>query len=83
MFQSKRLKQARFDADMTQAELAKKAGMNRHHISHLECANGRNSPSLENLISLCKALGISADYLLAIPPYHVQLKTDTCAIKNR
>lgn len=47
---------------MSQAELAKSAGLQPSHVSHFE--TGRRSPSAENLRALADALGVTTDYLL-------------------
>lgn len=49
-----RLKQKRIDLDMTQEELADKTGLVGSAISHFE--TGQRTPSLNNLIRLCKGL---------------------------
>ena len=47
---------------ITQEELAERANLSRVHISYLEC--GERLPSLEGLISIANALGVSSDELL-------------------
>ncbi len=48
---------------MSQAELAKSAGLQPSHVSHFE--TGRRAPSAANLRALADALGVTTDYLLA------------------
>lgn len=61
---AKRLKALRKERDMTQVELAKKLGYGYTAIANYEA--GRNEPSLQDLVSICKIFDISADYLLGI-----------------
>ena len=57
-----RLRKAREDKGLSQAQLAEKSGMQPSAISHFEA--GRRSPSFDNLRSLSDALGVSTDHLL-------------------
>lgn len=58
---SKRLRQARLDASITQDELAKKMNVSKSTISMWE--NGNRTPSVSVLISLADILHTSAGYL--------------------
>ena len=49
------LMQARIDADMTQAELAKKSGIRQSNISRIE--SGAVLPRLDTLETLARAMG--------------------------
>ncbi len=49
------LMQARVDADMTQAELAKKSGIRQSNISRIE--SGAVLPRLDTLETLARAMG--------------------------
>lgn len=57
-----RLKKAREDRGMTQAELAEKAGLPPSSISHFE--KGPRKPSFDTLRRLAKELKTTTDYLL-------------------
>src|SRR5262245_2414420 len=57
-----RLRQAREDKGMSQAQLAERTGLQPSAVSHFEA--GRRSPSFENLSVLADALGVSTDHLL-------------------
>lgn len=57
---------ARDAAGLTQADAAAQAGLTPAAISHFE--KGRREPSAGNLRKLVRALGTSADYLLATRP---------------
>ena len=57
-----RLRQARESRGLTQADLAKKAGLQAAAVSHFE--TGQRSPSFENLRKLSDTLNVSVDYLL-------------------
>jgi len=60
---SAKLKRAREQAGLTQAELAKKAGVKQARISLWESGK-RQQMSLEHLRSIARALGVSADFLI-------------------
>ena len=57
-----RLAQAREKRELSQAELAKRAGLQAAAIGHFE--RGRRKPSFANVRALAKALNVSSDYLL-------------------
>lgn len=61
---SKRVRFAREMRQLTQAQVAKAAGMDQTQIAHIEA--GRRTPSTENLRGLAKGLMVSADYLLGL-----------------
>ena len=60
----KRVRFARRMLDITQKELAKKTGVSAALIGHVE--RGTRIPSVETVYRICKALGLSADYLLGL-----------------
>jgi transcriptional regulator with XRE-family HTH domain len=62
----KRLLQAREMRQLTQAELAAKAGLPPAAISHFE--TGGRKPSFENLVKLAEALSVTTDFLLGREP---------------
>lgn len=53
---SKRIKKRRNELEMTQEDLAEKVGVSRVYIGYVE--QGRNSPSLEILEKIAKALKV-------------------------
>lgn len=57
------LKRAREEADLSQEEVAARANVDRSYISQLE--NDKKSPTLDLLMSLCKAIGIKTSTLIA------------------
>ena len=57
-----RLRSAREQRGLSQAELAKKAGLQSSAVSHFE--TGTRKPSFDNLRRLADALNLSTDYLL-------------------
>ena len=61
MAKNLRLKAARAAMDMSQDELAKKAGVTRQTISAVE--NGDYNPTINLCIAICKALGKTLDEL--------------------
>lgn len=60
-----RLKAAREDADMTQAQAAQAAGCARRQYIRYE--QGLQEMGITKLRALALALGVSADYLLGLP----------------
>lgn len=59
-----RLRMARQGKRLTQAESAMRASMTPAAWSHFE--TGQRTPHIRNLRAICKALRISADYLLGL-----------------
>ena len=57
-----RLRRACEVKEMTQAQVARKSGLEESALSHF--ATGRRKPSFDNLRKLADALDVSADYLL-------------------
>jgi transcriptional regulator with XRE-family HTH domain len=57
------LRRARVEAGLTQEKLAENAGVDRTYVSLLE--RDKQSPSVEMLFRVCRALGIRASTLLA------------------
>lgn len=58
----KRIKVRRKELNLTQKELTEKAGLNDKYISNIERAT--SIPSIDTLVSICKALDISVDFIL-------------------
>jgi transcriptional regulator with XRE-family HTH domain len=58
----KRLKQVRVAKRLSQAALAKRAGLSREYVLRLEA--GQQDPSLSTLTALAKALGVPVTALL-------------------
>jgi transcriptional regulator with XRE-family HTH domain len=58
----KRLKRLRVGKDMSQAALAKRAGLTREYVNKLEA--GKQDPSLTTISALAKALGVPVAALL-------------------
>ena len=61
---SARLREAREARGLNQRELAERLGLPPSSIAHFE--GGRRGPSVENLIRLARALGVTADFLLGL-----------------
>ncbi len=61
MAKNLRIKAARAALDMSQNELAKKAGVTRQTVSAVE--NGDYNPTIKLCIAICKALGKTLDEL--------------------
>lgn len=59
---AERLQSARQLRELSQSELAGKAGLQPSAVSHFE--TGRRSPSFDNLKALSIALEVTTDYLL-------------------
>lgn len=58
----KRIKIRRKELQMKQAELAETLGISNNHMSSIE--NGRETPSLNIFVGICKCLNVTPDYLL-------------------
>lgn len=61
MAKNLKIKSARAALDMSQDELAKKAGVTRQTISAVE--NGDYNPTIKLCVAICKALGKTLDEL--------------------
>lgn len=59
------LRQTRIDSDKTQKDMAAALGLTQQQYSRYEC--GRNELPLHYLGTICRTLGVSADYLLDLP----------------
>lgn len=57
------LRQRRLAAGMSQEQLAEKAGIDRTYVSILE--RGLQSPTVDTLIRVCRAMGARASEVLA------------------
>ena len=57
------LRNARNEAKMTQEQLSFAAEIDRTYISQLE--NDKKSPTVDVLLRICKALGVSASEIIA------------------
>ena len=58
----RRIRKARDELGLSQADLARRAGLQQSALSHYE--SGTRRPSFTNLKRLCRALNVSADYLI-------------------
>lgn len=61
-----RLKAAREDNDLTQAEVAKMLQTTQPQIYKYE--NGLQEMTVSKLTALCLIYGVSSDYILGLPP---------------
>lgn len=69
-----RLRQARKDAGLSQADLAERIGVQQPWISEME--HGRQGPvSANTLLHLARALGVSTEYLLGLSDAQVARPT--------
>ncbi len=57
------IRKARLKADLTQEELARRAGLSRNYVSLLE--QDAKSPTIKMLLRICKALGVKASRIIA------------------
>ena len=60
-----RLRALRTDHDMSQADLARRIGIDQKQYSRYE--TGANELPLRYLVKLCQVYSVSADYLLGLP----------------
>ncbi|MDD4316628.1 MAG: helix-turn-helix transcriptional regulator [Clostridia bacterium] len=63
----KRLKEARQEKKLTQAEMANLLNISKTGYAGWE--QGRTEPNLDMLSKLCKILNVSADYLIGLSEY--------------
>lgn len=68
------LRKAREAADLTQEKAAFAAGIDRAYLSQLE--HDRNSPTVDVLVRICRALGVPASEILARVERSEQARTD-------
>lgn len=59
-----RVRTTRKELEMTQMELAEQVGVSASFLGHIE--RGSRVASIETLVSLCRVLDVSADYLLGL-----------------
>ena len=59
----KELKKLRLKAGLTQEEVAASAGVTREYVSMLEA--GKNSPTIEVFMRLCRAVRVSPEDVVA------------------
>ncbi|MBQ2987695.1 MAG: helix-turn-helix transcriptional regulator [Clostridia bacterium] len=58
---NEKMKQARLEKKLSQAELAKRIGVSRQTINMIE--NGSYNPTIELCIRICKELGVTLNDL--------------------
>lgn len=83
-----RLRKARKDKKLTQAQLAEEADLSNNYISNIE--RGTSIPSLETFVMLCNALDVTADMMLTDSVYRsseylkesIAVKLVRCSKKN-
>lgn len=61
-----RLKEARKNSNLTQAQLAQKLEVSKTMVSEYESNTSSKAPSLNTLIKICRILNVSSDYLLGL-----------------
>ena len=59
-----RIRSIREDADLTQAQLGKLLHKSQQGYNHIEA--GRAELKIEDLITLCRFYGVTADYLIGL-----------------
>ena len=59
-----RMRNLREDRDLTQAQVGTLINKSQQGYSHIE--SGRAELKIEDLITLCKFYGVSADYLIGL-----------------
>lgn len=79
-----RIKLRRKELKIRQTELAEKLEISNNHISSIE--NGRQKPSLDTFIGICRSLNVTPDYLLlgTMHAYNIpQDIVDTLRLSNQ
>ena len=75
-----RIKKARIDKKLTQAQLAEQLDLSNNYISSIE--RGNAIPGLETFIMICNALDVTADMMLADSVYRTnEYLKDSIAVK--
>ena len=59
-----RLNMVLYEQELSQADLDKRTGIGRANISRYVC--NKQMPTVDSLISICKTLNVSADWLLGL-----------------
>ena len=59
-----RLNMVLYEQKITQADLDKRTGIGRANISRYVC--NKQMPTVDSLISICKTLDVSSDWLLGL-----------------
>ena len=75
-----RLRAARKSKGMTQAALADLLGISQP--AYFQFESGKRTPNVPMVIKLCRALDVSADYLLGIEAREGSLTKDEAALVN-
>ena len=70
-----RLRLARERRDMSQSDLARRAGLDPSAVSHYEADQRR--PGADNIRDICRALDVTADYLLGLTDETRRLAQET------
>ena len=73
MFLSSRLREFRMGTGATQGMVASHLSISREAYSQYE--NGKRKPSLDSLCAICRALSVSADFLLGQAPVSLSFST--------
>lgn len=74
---AKNLRRAREAVDLTQRELARRAGLDRTYVCNLE--HGTANPSLLKMADLARVLGVSVASLVTVPSPDNPVPTDMLA----
>ena len=59
-----RLNMVLYEQELSQADLDKRTGIGRANISRYVC--NKQMPTVDSLITICKTLDVSADWLLGL-----------------
>ena len=59
-----RLNMVLYEQELSQADLDKRTGIGKANISRYVC--NKQMPTVDSLISICKTLNVSADWLLGL-----------------
>ncbi len=69
-----RLRNIREDRDLTQAEIGKLLNKSQQGYNHIEA--GRAELKIEDLITLCRFYGLSADYIIGLVNTPISFKQE-------
>lgn len=63
-----KIRNLREDANLNQTQLGNILGMTQRKVSYIEC--GKNEPSLQDIVAICRYFQVSADYLLGLTKHN-------------
>ena len=78
---AKLVKQRSADLGMSQAEVARRAGVSERSFGHY--MSSRSEPNLDGLVRIAKVLGTTPNHLLGVEPAPIADSDDSARIRTR